>query len=77
MLHSAYASTIQRNRQSVPFMDLVEVCGLKLTGVETCTVGHCRLLVKFVETLTLSKAFLVGQYNTRSAKIIINGIKAG
>ena len=77
MLHRAYAAAIKRSRQSVPFMDLVEVCGLSLTGVDgTVTAGHCRLLVQFINILATSKAFLIGQYNTRSAKIIVSGIKA-
>ena len=76
MLHQAYASTISRQRQSVPFMDIVEVCGVTFKPMESITSGQCRLLCKFIEILATSQAFLIGQYNTRSAKIITNGIRA-
>ena len=78
MMHRSYQEVIKRNRQSVPFMDLVEVGGLKLTGidVEVVTPGHCRLLTQFIDILATSKAFLIGQYNTRSAKIIVSCIRS-
>ena len=76
LLHAAFESNIGRHRQSVPFMDLVEVAGLTHGNILTqISHGHVELARTFVQILAKSKLFLVGQYNTRSAKIIMNTIR--
>ena len=57
-------------------MDLVEVAGLTHGNILTqISHGHVELARTFVQILAKSKLFLVGQYNTRSAKIIMNTIR--